>query len=547
MGRVCRRFGWFGLLLLLSTPLRAQVTPRRTSVPVAAVAFPFEQRIRNENALRPPVGFREHVVDGKLTLSLDDAVRLALANNTDVRVDEQPVETARNALARALAPFDPNFLASFQSTRQHENAYSELFGGPPTINSLDQQTQVGLTETFETGTNLQATFDSFKGTSNFYFFSPVFSTSLEFQLTQPLLKGRGLFVNRAPIVVAERGLAQSRAAFEGHVNDILLRVIQDYWNVIQAEENLTVQRESLDEAQKSYDHDKHALELGALPPLDIYRSESQVASRRVSVIQEEYLLKQQEDQLRRDLGADIDPKIRALDLNLTDKPDPAGALMAADVPTALEKAFQYRPEIESMREQLAADDVNVRVAHNGLQPDLSLSGRYLTSGLNVSTANGNLGAGTYGSAVSQMFGLGYPTYEFGITLKYPFRNHQAQAAMGDALASRRADLYSNRLLDEQITLAVANAVHSLEESKLSMQAAKVALDLAQKTLQADQHKYELGAETVFFVLEAQTELTQAQEVLVQAQVNYQLATAQVDHDTGALLKRYQVEIARTSD
>lgn len=546
MGYVCRSLLWFVVLVAFPFATDAQITPR---APAGPPALAFEQHARKARPLQPPTGFLDHVVDGKLTLSLDDAVRLALANNTDIRVAEQPVETARNTLEGALAPFDTNFLASFDSIRQHQNAYSQLLGGPPTLNSLNQTTQVGLTQTFETGTTFQATFSSFKSTSNsdFYFFSPAFFTTTQFGFTQPLLKRRGLFVNRAPIVVAQRGLAQSRSSFEGKVNDILLKVIQDYWNVIQAQENLSVQRESLDEAQKSYDHDKRSLELGALPPLDIYRSESQVASRRVSEIQAEYFLKQQQDQLRRDLGADLDPNIRALDLNLTDTPDPSGVLMSIDIPAAVQKSLQYRPEIESMREQLASDDINVRVAHNGLEPDLSLIGSYTTSGLNTNIINGNFSAGTYGSAINQMFGFGYPTYEFGITLKYPFRNHQAQAAMGNALASKRADLYSDRLLHEQITLDVTNAVHALEESKLSMQASKVALDLAHKTLQADQHKYELGAETVFFVLEAQTELTQAQMTLVQAEVNYQLATAQVDHDTGGLLRRFEVQLANLSD
>lgn len=499
--------------------------------------------------LQSPAGFDQHVVNGKLTLSLDDSVRLALANNTDIRIDEQQVETAKDAVLRALAPFDPTASASFDSQRTHQNAYSALLGGPPVLNSLTQSTIVDFSQTMETGTTFEATFDSFKSTSNssFFFFSPAFFTTLQFTLTQPLLKGRGLLANRGPIIIAQRGLAQSRGAFEGRVNDILLKVIQDYWSVVLARESLTVQQESLDEAQKSYDHDKRALELGALAPLDIYRSQSQVASRRVSLIQAGYAVKQTEDQLRRDLGADIDPNIRALELDLTDKPDPSDALMSIDISAALQKAFAYRPEIESMRQQLAADDVNVRVAHNGLEPDLSLKGAYTTTGLNSNIVNGNFTAGTYGSAINQMFGFGYPSYEFGVTLKYPFRNRQAQAAMGDALASKRADLYSDRRLHEEITLNVTNAVHALDESKLSMDAAKTALDLAQKTLQADQHKYELGAETVFFVLEAQTELTQAEQAMVQAQINYQLATAQVDHDTGNLLTRYQVQIAGLSD
>ena len=64
---------------------------------------------------------------------------------------------------------------------------------------------------------------------------------------------------------------------------------------------------SMDAAEATYKQDKRALELGALPPLDIYRSESQVASRRVQVIQSEYALKQAEDTLRMTIGADQDP------------------------------------------------------------------------------------------------------------------------------------------------------------------------------------------------------------------------------------------------
>src|SRR3989442_15991871 len=90
-----------------------------------------------------------------------------------------------------------------------------------------------------------------------------------------------VFKIAAPILIAQRNLKQARANFTAQVNNIILGIIGDYWSVVLARENLSVQQKSLDEAQKSYDHDKKALSLGALPPLDIYRSESQVASRRV--------------------------------------------------------------------------------------------------------------------------------------------------------------------------------------------------------------------------------------------------------------------------
>src|SRR5207247_10594068 len=129
----------------------------------------------------------------------------------------------------------------------------------------------------------------------------------------------------------------------------------DYRNGTRAREALVVQQKSLEEAQKSYDHDKKALGLGALPPLDIYRSESQVASRRVSVIQAEYTLKQAEDQFRQIVGADLDPAIRVLDLELIDQPEPIGDLPTTDIATALARALANRPEFEAARQQLAGD------------------------------------------------------------------------------------------------------------------------------------------------------------------------------------------------
>ncbi len=531
------------LALLFAPSMAARAQVSSSTKPV----LHFDERHRNANAIQEPAGFLDRVVEGKLTLSLDDTIRLALENNTDIRMDREQIETAKDALQRALGIFDPLAQSSFNTFRTLSPPFSDIAAS----NSLTQSTQVGVTQTLETGTNYQVSFNSVKGSSNapINILNPFYATGLSFTFTQPLLRGFGLFVNRAPILIAQRGITQSRANFEMEVNDLILQVVTDYWNVVQARENLVVQRESMDEAQKSYDRDKHALELGALPPLDIYRSESQVASRRVSVILSEYTLKQMEDQLRRVLGADVDPNIRAFDLDLTEKAEPTGDLMSIDIPTALEKSLSYRPELESVRQQLAIDDANLRVAHNSLLPNLSLSGTYQTNGLggNQVSSTGVVTPGGFGDAVNQMFGFGFPGYGFGVSLSYPFRNHQAQANMGDALSAKRHDLYSERLVHEQITLDVTNAVHQLEESKLSMEAAKVALDLAQKTLQAEQHKYELGAETVFFVLEAQTELTQAQQTLLQAQVGYQLAAVAVDHATGGLLARFQVQITNLTN
>jgi outer membrane protein TolC len=276
--------------------------------------------------------------------------------------------------------------------------------------------------------------------------------------------------------------------------------------------------------------------------LDIYRSESQVASRRVQVIQNEYALKQAEDALRMTIGADQDPNVQALDLELTEKPEPEGELRATDTATALQLALTKRPELDAVHAALSRDQTSIRLAHNHLLPQLDLTGAYASNGLG-GTQFTDAGVKQTSSSMNQLFGFTYPTYYAQLSLTLPLKNRAAKAEMGNALVSRRSDLYTERQTREQVMLDVSNSVHLLEQAKLSIAAGKESLDLAKKTLAAEQRKYELGSQTIFFVLEAQTELANAELSLLQAEVSYQIAVASVDHATGALLEPYHVQIA----
>src|SRR6202035_1202196 len=159
----------------------------------------------------------------------------------------------------------------------------------------------------------------------------------------------------------------------------------------------------------TYKHNKRELELGALPPLDIYRSESQVASRRVQVIQSEYALKQAEDTLRMTIGADQEPYFEALDLELTEKPEPAGELRTIDKGDALQRALTKRPEFDAAHAALANDQTRIRLAHNHLLPELDLTAQYATNGLGGTQFN-IAGQKITSSSVDQLFGFNYPTY-----------------------------------------------------------------------------------------------------------------------------------------
>jgi outer membrane protein len=543
------RIAMSGLLLLTA------IFPAAAQSPESYSAL-LTQQVKS-GKLSPPAHVQDYVIDGKLHLRLQDAVRLALENNSNIRIEETQVEAQKFSLLGAYKPFDPLIQGIGNVNRYSYSGYTQLQGVGDTnnaaLNTLSQTVQASYTQTFTTGTNIFAGFSSNRNSTNsaFYFLNPYVNSTVTLQFTQPLLRNAGHFANTAPLVIARRALQQSRAGFEAQVNDAILQVVTEYWTVVQARGSFDVEQRSLALAESSYQHDKRALELGALPPLDIYRSESEVAARRLQAIQSEYVLKQAQEALRFTIGVDQDPTLAALELDLVEKPEPEGEIENVDPVEVLKKALSARPEISAANDAIVNDETGIRLAHNALKPDLSLTGFYQSNGIGGNQYNLNTGQlispGGLGTSFSQLFGFGFPGYGGTLTLNLPIRNRAAKANLGTALVARRHDLYTSQVTREEIVQQVKDSVHLLEEAKLTLAAGKTSLELAQKSLAADQRKYELGAETNFFVLDSQTKLAQSELDLLQTQINYQIARATVDHATGSLLEPYHVQIAQLSN
>lgn len=506
------------------------------------------QKIRGR--VRPAQGFKQYVVKGKLRLTIAGAVRLMLLNNSDVRIERQSVEQARDAVVRARAPFDPLLASAFSANRQTTPTFSQL-SGAPTLSALTQDTQASVQKTFVTGTTFHSSFETARTSTNsvYNFFNPSLTSSLNFSIDQPLLRNRGRFVNRAPIMIARRNLEESEAQFRQQIDDAIERVVQQYWQVVLDRENTQVLMQSYKAAQASYDHDRRALQLGALSPLDIYQSESEVATRKVSVIRAQYALKQDEDQLRMTLGADLDRAYSTLDLDLVEPPKPNEPLLTVNTGKAVAEALAKRPNLAALDRQLEANNIDIRLSHNRLEPDLELSAEYSSNGLggNEYSSTGTralIASGGLGDALGQVFGFGYPAYGVTLQLNLPIKNHAAEANLADARVRRTETLYEIRRTREQVRLEVKDATNELDQAKLSIAAARTARELAEKNVEAQQRKYQLGSGLIFLVLQAQTQLAQAEQSLVLAQVNYRLAVVAIEHATGTLLDRYQVQITQ---
>jgi outer membrane protein len=505
--------------------------------------------------LQAPARLSDFVVDGKVELSLRSYLELVMANNTDIQIQKLAVETPRNAILRAYGAFDPIATGSFNSQRS-KTPSSDALQGASTLVALSQPARFNYSQTLETGTTYTASFLGTKSSTNsgFQNFNPALNSSLGLSFAQPLIRNRGTYVNRLSIMTARSRLRKS----EYDLRTTLMQSVNDaetvYWNMIQARENLKVQEAALSLSGESLKRAQRELQLGALSPLDIFDPERQYATAQVGVSQAQFNLQQSTDQLRRQIGADLDPEVRKMPVVLTEDVAPEVSV-TLDPEMEVEKAYRMRPDMKSAMQSLDVDDLSIKSARNSMLPDVSLTGGYTAQGrggpfyqrTNVFTDAGSntvvsVIPGGFGDALSQMFNFGYPVWSFGLNLRLPIRNRAAAADLADALVARRRDTLTVRSVSQQIRLDVLNAVSQVESSKEAVRLSTVARDYAQKTLDAEKKKYELGTSQLFFVLQAENNLVNAESNLVTNLLNYRKFVLNLYRRTGELLEQRNIAV-----
>jgi outer membrane protein TolC len=507
------------------------------------------QKTKTNVELKDPVKLQDYVHEGKLELSLKDYLALVMANNTDIAIQMLSVETPKNAILRSFATWDPLATASFTSQKSTTPA-SDALQGASTVVSLSQPANFTYQQLLPTGTSYTATFSAQKSTTNsgFSTFNPALNSNLSIRFSQPLLKNRGTYVNKLGLMSARSRLRISEYNLRNNLLGMVNNAENAYWDVVSARETLKVAQFGQNVAEEFLKLSQKQLDLGALSPLDIYNPQQQLANAKLTVSQAEFTLIQKEDALRRQIGVDLDPQIRPLPLVLTETVDVAeGGGM--DRESEVQKALNMRPDLKSAVQNLDVDDLAIRSARNGLLPNLALTGSYQTQGRggvfyqrqNVFTGDGSSSSiltqipGGFPDALSQMFGFGFPVYSFGVTLQLPIKSHQASADMADAIVAKKRDALNVRTTQQQIRLDILNAVTNLDGSKEQLKLAKIAREFAQKNMDAENKKYELGTEINQNVILAQNVLVQAESSVVTNQINVRRSLLNLLTKTGELL------------
>lgn len=486
------------------------------------------------------------VVDGKVELSLDQALALALERELGLRVQRYTRTQTWYGILQVKGIYDLN-LNGVVSTLDNTGAQvSQL-----TAASFKQQTwNLGLAQLIgPLNSRVRVDFDNTRSESDVVFnaLNPSFDSSLRFGYSQPLLRNFGRNPGTRALRVARKNDQSTASQFERSVSNTIQNVDFAYWNLVAARQQLYVSQESLTLARELHSRNKIQVDVGTLAPLELVQSEAAIATREEDIIRAEAAVGDAADQLRQLL--DLPPgDVWAAEIVPTTKPETER--ISIDVEQAISTALITRPEIHAQQSEVERLAIDAVFLHDQLKPSLDLDLGYRFNGTGgTQTRDPVTGAplprpiqGGYGDALDQIRNRDFDGWSAMLTLGIPIQNRAAKA--GDIIG--KLDLQRGQLTLDQVKLQVETqvrtAARAVTTAAKQIDAARISVKFQERNLDAEKKRYENGMSTSFRINQVQDDLTQARSREVNAVVNYRTSLANFYSATGKLLEQENVQI-----
>ena len=489
----------------------------------------------------------------EVSLTLEESIVKALKNNLNLAVEVFSPRIAEASLSRAREMFIPQFNVDYGRNRTEQPSTWWLQGSQTLTSTLNNYT-VSLTEQVPLGGNLSVSLDGYKSTNNqrFQLINPIYSTTLRFSFSQPLLRGFGYDISRQQILVARNNLSVSESQLQSALVDTVYSVEDAYWNYVFAIENLNVKQQSLALGRDLLVKTRKEVEVGAQAPIEVLNAEATVAQREADILVAEALVKKSEEMLR-------------AVINLAAEADMAGAwVVPADKPVftpravtleeALNAAQARRPDLRIAQTTIETRQLSLRVARNQLLPQFDLNLSYWSPGISgdrLIIAGDDifnpiiLGTekGSASDSLKNAMKFGYDNWDIGVTLTLPLGDVLSRANYAQARLELDQSLASLKTREQQVFLEVSDAVRNVDTGVKKVEAFRIARELAAKRLEAEMKKLGVGLTTNYFVLQYQEQLATARSNEIRALVDYNLSLAQLNKVTGKTLESRHIAIA----
>jgi outer membrane protein TolC len=473
-----------------------------------------------------------------IELTLDEAVERALERNLDIAVERLNPQTFDFSIASLQANYRPTFTTTFGLRSQTTFSRSQTAGGDvlvtDTLTSNNGFTQNvkwgGGSFAFGFNNNRQEQSDLFA------IRNPAINTNFSASYVQPLLRNLRIDGTRAQLRITQINQEMSETTLRATIVRTVANVRNAYWDLVYAIQAAEVAERSLALATKLVEDNQARVEVGTLAPLDVVQAQAEQANRRQAVATTVAAVRTAELALKRLIVNGTEDPYWVATIEPIDRP--TYSTEALDVAASVRKALASRTDIEQSRKQIQANNISMRNLSDQRLPALDLTASYGAAGIGGTQfvrPPGQLGAAAtqiipsgYADALRILGDLRAPTWNFSLNLNYPIGASTADANLARARVQQQQTLAQQRQLELQIATEVTNAALLVESNRERLQAAQAARDLAERRLDAEQSRFEVGLSTNFFVVQAQRDLRDAQNAELRALLDYR--RAQVDFE-----------------
>jgi outer membrane protein len=460
------------------------------------------------------------------TLTLDDAIRLALQKNKTLKVSSFLPGIARANLLVARGAFDPAIAA----TRTYSSTQFNTSIGPIPVNDLTKVDyyQLGVQGLLPVGTqysifgSTQEVRDSYNGITQNY------QTFGGFQVTQPLLKGFGFAANLEQVRIQKANRS---------INDLTyqLSAINTVTNVIVAYSNLQLAHDQLESAEaenamatRQVKENESKYKAGSTSQSDVIEMRAYAAEFVEQILIAERAVRDAQNALRELIGEETffedEPLFVLAPMQIPD--------ITVDRRADVQRALVTRPDYQIARYGIVQDKAIESAARNSLLPQVDFQGGYGYNGSSPSF-----------SASRQMVEDHMnPSVSAGLVVTIPFTFAVGRGTLRAAKLTREQAEESLKSMAADIAVAVATADGQVETTRKRVDADQAAVALAKQALEAEEKKNKAGTGSTISVIQEQQILASAETAVSYALAAQRQAAAVYDQTLGTTLERYHVKL-----
>lgn len=459
-----------------------------------------------------------------LEINMVDCVAMALKKNSEINIVKISPKIEDENVRIQKSKFEPRL--SFDWTMEDNTDLTSftLIGKNP-AKTRTGIFNFGYDEKFVTGTDVALDFFNTRTTSNSLIQNPnpIFDSEAQITITQPLLKGFGITVNKADFLIAKNNKLKSVQDLIQEVINVLTDVKTTYYGFQYTEEQFKVAKASLARVENLLYINKERYAKGLASNIDVIESEAEVARMQEAVFTSVSMMKTAEDNLKFITNLVDDTELWNANIILLEKL--GYEEKAPDLVKAILTAFEHRPDYEAAKLNLKNKDISVIFYKNGMLPTLDLVGTYGLNGLakNYEKDLGHIGSGNY------------QDWSIGVTAKLPFFSDKEKGEYEKSKLDKMRALIEFKRLEQKIILEVRNAVRDVKIKYQVLEASKKSKESEELNYEAQETRFRAGLVSTLDIVTYQERLAKAQVNYVKSVIDYNVSLLELAKAEGTTL------------